>query len=536
MHLSFLRAGRAAALSLPCVLAAGACGGSTASETSPSPDGGTDAGPDTSSGGQPEAGTEAGADARPDGTADGGVDAPVGEAGQAQGSLTACNGIPAPPPPSNSRCAASLCGNGKIDPCTAPNGHASSEACDGADLGTLSCTALGFAGGTLSCTSRCLLDDEACESCAAGARTTACTHAPLGVPPASIAVAATATEIDVAWVEAVQPTPPAKPRTHFTRFAPDFHVLSDTSCFGPADAMWVSLAPSSAGWLVSVAGGAGDHAIVALDASGNVTGTHAPSGVGSDAIVPVLTAGPSGALLLTWVDGFSSGGLPTGTFHAQPLAADGTPTGKAATIANGGLSWAATGTSDGFVVAVVVEAPAPGTEHIQLAHVAADGTLATGDAIASEQASGLSLAWSGTDVRFAYESFAVDQGVTGPDTFFQHVTAAAALSGTAQKIEVQANDYGAYPLLPVGADTVILRSPDTGSITRLDLWRRDASGADVWPAVSVARSGAIQNQALVMQGGDAVVAWIDANSLPDNGDVFPWNDVRLSFARVRITP
>ena len=58
--------------------------------------------------------------------------------------------------------ACGTCGDGVLD---------RGEACDGAELGGASCESLGFAGGTLSCSANCRLDDSGCirsEDCANG--------------------------------------------------------------------------------------------------------------------------------------------------------------------------------------------------------------------------------------------------------------------------------------------------------------------------------------------------------------------------------
>jgi len=48
-----------------------------------------------------------------------------------------------------------VCGNGNLDP---------GEQCDGSDLNGLSCSELGFSGGTLSCTGSCVFNTNGCTS------------------------------------------------------------------------------------------------------------------------------------------------------------------------------------------------------------------------------------------------------------------------------------------------------------------------------------------------------------------------------------
>ena len=54
------------------------------------------------------------------------------------------------------------------------------------------------------------------------------------------------TEIDVAWIEDTPSAPTGD--LHFTRYRPDFTLLSDTRCFGPTDATPVGVAASGSGW------------------------------------------------------------------------------------------------------------------------------------------------------------------------------------------------------------------------------------------------------------------------------------------------
>src|SRR5262249_19233123 len=65
-----------------------------------------------------------------------------------------------------SGCTLASCGNGVAE---------AGEACDGADLGTGSCTSIGYAGGAIACSADCTYDLSACcsDSCA-GAGTSSC--------------------------------------------------------------------------------------------------------------------------------------------------------------------------------------------------------------------------------------------------------------------------------------------------------------------------------------------------------------------------
>ena len=62
------------------------------------------------------------------------------------------------------------CGNGFIDQ--------SSESCDGSDFDGKTCQSLGFASGTLTCTSRCQLDTSSCEGSSSRTPTPVVTGSP----------------------------------------------------------------------------------------------------------------------------------------------------------------------------------------------------------------------------------------------------------------------------------------------------------------------------------------------------------------------
>jgi hypothetical protein len=103
-------------------------------------------------------------------------------------------------------CEPFVCGNGSRDTCALPPSLGCDpssvpvEPCDGDDLGGATCASLGYGSGALSCAS-CRLDVSGCSECFADPRVGGCA-APLQAAIADdLAVAATPTEIGLAWLE-----------------------------------------------------------------------------------------------------------------------------------------------------------------------------------------------------------------------------------------------------------------------------------------------------------------------------------------------
>src|SRR4029077_19751994 len=74
------------------------------------------------------------------------------------------------------------------------------EACDGTNLAGASCASLGFAGGTLACTTTCIYDARACVTCATGSQILECKESIDCSPVQSFALAAHGQTLAVAWV------------------------------------------------------------------------------------------------------------------------------------------------------------------------------------------------------------------------------------------------------------------------------------------------------------------------------------------------
>ncbi len=220
-----------------------------------------------------------------------------------------------------------LCGNGRIDSCQEGSLYGPvSEECDGIPPAGQTCASQGYASGTLACVN-CSVDSTGCGACAAGPRTVACGRSSLQGATLDFgpALAATATELAVVWMEANPGI-----QLHFTRLSPDLSVISDTCLMGltsPDDyapgLKRFSAAASTSGWLIAIPHEDG-LTVASVDPAGTLksrrTTPFSATYVGIDHMA-VLVARPDGNPLLAWVD--SGDGGPSGTLFADVLAADG---------------------------------------------------------------------------------------------------------------------------------------------------------------------------------------------------------------------
>jgi hypothetical protein len=449
--------------------------------------------------------------------------AQVGSIGTAAAVLAACSvsqekGDPCPP---------SLCGNGHIDTC--PGGDSLTELCDGLDLGSRTCATLGYFGGTLACTSSCDLDEEGCVSCGSDARISACVRSAAGTAPAGLSLAATTTEIDVAWNENAPSIP--TPDLHFSRYRSDFTLLSDTRCFGPADASLVGVAALGNGWVVGTLTGSNTNAgggvyLVRLDGEGRILGSRTVANEAGSPFGFRLTTGPSGGALVTWIEGRPNNQV--GNLHAELLASDGSSAWSAIVVGANVEFWSAVSTGDGFVLAVewdpgLAAVPPTASRFIQLFRLGLDGSLSSGASIPGFDPAQVGLAWNGSEVRLWYQAREVDTDSGSPNagSQLQRVAKDGTLVGAPVVVEA-IEESGPMLLFTAGADTVLLRT-DYGVQY---LVRLSASGTTAWPEVPAIQAGAggaaYFGLDMVSQGGDAVVAWGEGAA--------------LSFERIRISP
>ena len=203
-------------------------------------------------------------------------------------------------------CGAAACGNGVIDSCTNECGQTAIEMCDGSALGAPTCQDLGYAGGTLKCSTRCGWDTSGCTRCSATNDVLrACLDAPVAASvPTAIAMDATDQEIALAWTSL---DTAGDLRLHFARFAPDLTLISERGPFGPSCAGAIALASRPGGWSLAVTAGE-KLQVLTLDATGATTGEYSVPSYPTNANTKMVLAHRDGTgPLLVWDDARHTG-------------------------------------------------------------------------------------------------------------------------------------------------------------------------------------------------------------------------------------
>ena len=504
----------AGAVPLLVVLAIAGCGKATGSDGT----GGTGGSGGSSGGGMggSVAGTSGGGRSGSPGT--GGLGGTTGTAGTFGGTGTglftgtagtgaACN--EAPP----QGCGAALCGNGTRDTCQYPTGPGTcpmasvTEWCDGTDFGGVSCAAWGFGAGTLTCRSNCQVDTSTCRICGEGPGIASCGMAPFTADPSRMGIAATDTEVAVAWIQQPFGTTPA---LYFSRLSAALELIGtthfdDAKLGGSLEN--VVLAPLASGWVA--AGWANSEVFIrGIDASGRDLGRLTVDTIGVDDLValPTLARRRDGGPLLVWqsktalrVAVISGDGRSVSA--PRELPAGGTLSGWMSAVYAGGA----------FYVSVLVGQPFPtAAEPIRILRVEADGTPgAAVDALPGVKADSASLVEGADDLRIVYKgaipgaTSASDQGLQ-----FQRVGAAGQPLLSAPVL-IPEDGYVDWAIgTAFGGDTVVMASG--GTDTRLSVTRVGSDGTIVTPTRTVAGTpppSSFFSQGLARRGPDVVVAW-----------------------------
>jgi hypothetical protein len=405
---------------------------------------------------------------------------------------------PAPDHPPTPICGAPLCGNGVIDSCQicGPGIYASGadsgamngpdctysgnnpvtayETCDGADLGTATCASLGFGGGTLACSDRCTFQTNGCTTCLVDPGIVACGNAEVEADaPHALAMAATDTEVVIAWV----PGPGLKEAVdtdagsvRLARFDSGLSLVAQSGCIGPAHAQQVAIARTRSGYILAI-GGDGGVTVQAMDS------TLQPSGaprVLPNAGGPMLTARESDSAVL---DGplfiWSQPVPPSGTFYQTEGAllddSGAEETAPAAIFDDDTSVFTAAFTGDAFLLSA-----SGGRDFI--AHFALDGTVTIPENTAIPAGAYpeyAQIVWTGAQGAVVFEE---DVG-----TFWAPVDASGAISGP-----LVALDETVYPRVSLahGSEMWIVGSQGTGG-ENLALTRLSSTGTEVAPPLYV---------------------------------------------------
>jgi hypothetical protein len=488
---------------------AGATGGGDAGQSGGGQSGSSAAAGTTGGGGTTGAGGASGGAAGTTGV--GGAAGVVGAAGTtgAAGSIGALSGcFPAMMQATGSftGACATTCGNGTIDSCTYTTlcpgsaGHVCpmatfTESCDGAALGNNSCASLGFSGGTLRCGSWCGLDTRACDACEYATSIVGCLSAvPEVSDPTALALAATDTEIAIAWLDGESDA--ARTGLRFARFRPDLSRISQSECFGPAAATQASLAATPSGWLLAATAADGVH-VFALSPAGAPSG---PERLIAGAKDPLLAGRPTAGPLLSWTAG--------GKTFVKLLLADGSDETTAVSIFPYAIdSSAAVFTGDGFLLASRLA-------QIVTTRIGTDGQLAGQTTIPSALNASTpngyapGLAWNGTSAAVAYS---VGQVATaGPSSVaWLRVDRSGAAMGVPTMLaafptQVTSTPIDGTPIAAVGDKMYVLARPASA----LQFAKVDVAGATVAIPSGLSHDpSGVRSYRIAKRGPDVIAAW-----------------------------
>jgi hypothetical protein len=405
-------------------------------------------------------------------------------------------------------CGAAVCGNGVIDSCQqceGPGGPGQgggdpggpggppfgdggcttvSEQCDGTQLAGGSCTALGYAGGSLVCSSGCTWDASSCSTCAPTSDGAGCTLAPQAE---GVSLGMSATEIGLAWIAHGGGCDGVR----FDRYAPGQPPTrtGESACLSSCDVDSVAVASTPTGWLVAFANRS-ELRILSLDGAGAVRGS--PRVIaGADA--PLFASNPGGPPLLEYSV------APHQDTYVAVLADDGTelhPSALAFSSSVEAHRGDAIFAGDGFLVA---ERAMIGRDTIGVRHVAMDGTLGPAQTPAPGYAEYPQLAWTGTEGRLVYAQFSSAQD----GMYWTRIDGTGATLGGAVLVGAYPQVYQRAPIVAEGTDTLALIGPQAG------LQLVHVSAAGVVGAPTTIEMNSIAEQKMILAGGHAYASWLE---------------------------
>jgi hypothetical protein len=367
------------------------------------------------------------------------------------------------------------------------------EACDGDDLGTTTCSSLGWGSGTLGCDPRCKLVDDRCSECVLGQGVANCGDAPIGAGLVQdFALAGTDAAVGLAWGDGE----PAGPVTfHLAQLSPDLGVVTVSELglktnhkIGPGEGA-IAIAPLASGWIAARALQP-EIAFQSVDATGTVLTQVAVDSVPGILSDTVLVPRPGGGPLLLWTG--------TSGVRAAVIADDA----RTATTPVDLSGWASvfSGTfANGAFYVVIADSAAGG----RLVRVETDGTVKTAVDLAKSLISP-TLVSGAADLRVLF---------TTPEArslLWQRLDS----NGAALASSVRLGDFAGVPenlALAMGGDTILaypsaptgLTNPVSVSLARVDAYGVRQAQVTVarWPRFGV-------SPMLALRGPDAVVGWL----------------------------
>jgi hypothetical protein len=420
-----------------------------------------------------------------------------------------------------------LCGNGARDMCSFRLGPQPScaqvsitENCDGQDFGAESCQSRGFAGGRLTCSGACTIENRTCTDCVPPtAPVVACGHPPVvSAVTSDIDMAGTDNEMGLAWIDGFANE---ANRLVLTRLSPSLDVIGSTDLEGPATTQAllpgrrsIGVASFPAGWIVGMRREAAfnmpEVSFHAIDAQGRDAGTvvvdDSPDWPPESAFVNLLLASrPAGGPLIAW--------QTQSALRAAVIANDGRTATSPLSVAIGpdARLTAAAYVGDAFYVSLLsqTEAAAGAVEYrLFIVRVQADGRAGSVfEALPGEVAGPATLVAGGPDLRVVYTAHTPGAASLSDLTlYWRRLDASGKGLGAPVALANDPNGFGIYPLA-VGRDneTVVLLN-EFG--TQAAIARVDAQGQVLTPVRNIIESPGFYTFALARRGTDVVVGWL----------------------------
>jgi len=416
--------------------------------------------------------------------------------------------------PSPTNCGGGLCGNGVRDTCviraafdTCPEVQFT-EVCDGTDPSGEGCRALGFGGGTLACSNFCQnADASGCRECAdLDAHLLSCGPAPLSVFPFAVAIAATDTEVAIAWLE-LDPNDDST-ILGFARLTPELTVVSSTRT-ADRELMFASnllVAPLPSGWVV--AGINGDVYVHAFDASGrHLSRTRVDTVPNGWLDGPLLASRPGGGPLLVWMTETAiraaliseNGRSATAPFDVATTDIFGSPI-KAAYVGNV------------FYVANAVQRPGNDGQ-LRVRRIETDGRVAAAfDALPGVTAYDPQLVPGAGELRVIYTGSQPTAPGTDPGDalWLQRVAPTGAAAGAPVVLVGAPDSFSFGRGVAFGNDTALLVF-GSAPLNSIRVGRLASDGSFAIPLRKIAGGDSLYptgSETIVRRGPDAVALWV----------------------------
>jgi hypothetical protein len=423
------------------------------------------------------------------------------------------------PLPVTAACGLSLCGNGVRDQCTTTWSPGSgpcparqvTEGCDGTDLGSDSCAAHGFTGGTLACSSDCVPNTAACTECLPiGDGLVRCGTAVVATDQsAEVALGASGAEVGLALADSDPDASYPPWRIRFLRLSSALDLISTTTLEAEGGSLAVS--PLADGWVVAAAVEEG-LVLHTLDAHGQKVARTVVAENGRDAsswdasIVsrearnPRFAARPDGGPLLVWQ---TSTGVRAAVIS---------PDGRSATAPvdvverdSNTLAYPVAAYVDGAFSVIDKARLADGA---QLIRVGTDGhVISTAKILDGATVTPAELVAAGSSLHLIYD--AAVPGPTIPKASDQIMFQSLSANGAAIGSPVPLANLGDYQTgssaVALGDDTMVLLNGRATS--QLAVARLGADGHVGGAIRQLAKGPIYRYQQIVKRGPDVIVGW-----------------------------